>query len=69
MNIYKDHLREANEERFKRVASYTKDGEFVKLYDNICQTAEDGYDYRHVSKCCNGKRKTHKGMKFRFVLI
>lgn len=50
----------------KRVASYC-DGILIKVYENICDTANDNFDYHHVSKVANGLRKTHKGYTFKFV--
>lgn len=66
MTKYKNHLREANENKMKRVASYY-DGILIKVYENICATENDGFDYRHVSKCANRLRKTHKGLEWRFI--
>lgn len=66
MTKYKKNLREANENKMKRVASYS-DGILIKVYENICDTEKDGFDYHHVSKVANGLRKTHKGYTFKFV--
>ncbi|WP_394897656.1 hypothetical protein [Clostridium butyricum] len=66
MTKYKKQLQEANENKMKIVASYC-DGILIKVYKNICDTEKDGFDYRHVSKCANGIRKTHKGYTFKFV--
>ncbi|MDB1947684.1 hypothetical protein PMY38_06410 [Clostridium tertium] len=66
MTKYTKYLREANENKMKRVASYCDDI-LIKIYDNICATEEDGFDYRHVSKCANGIRKTHKSLEWRFI--
>lgn len=57
--MYKKHLREANENRMKRVVSYY-DGVLIKVYENICDTEKDAFDYSHVSKRANGLRKTYK---------
>ena len=66
MTKYKKHLREANENKMKKVASYC-DGILIKVYENICATEKDGFDYCHVSKCANRLRKTHKGHTFEFI--
>ena len=50
----------------KRVASYCN-GMLIKVYENICETEKDGFDYHHVSKCANGLRKTHKGLEWKFI--
>ena len=66
MTKYKKQLQEANENKMKRVASYC-DGILIKVYENICDTANDNFDYHHVSKVANGLRKTHKGYTIKFV--
>lgn len=50
----------------KPVYQFTVDGVFVRSYKNARETAEYGFNYRHVSQVCNGKEKTHKGFVFRF---
>lgn len=37
------------------------------LNGGIAEAVEMGYNKGHVSSCCNGKRKTHKGFYWRFV--
>lgn len=64
--MYKHNLRQANENKMKRVASYCN-GMLIKVYENICDTEKDGFDYHHVSKCANGLRKTHKGLEWKFI--
>lgn len=64
--MYKQNLKQANESKMKRVASYC-DGILIKVYENICDTEKDGFDYHHVSKCANKLRKTHKGLEWRFI--
>lgn len=54
--MYKKHLREANENRMKRVVSYY-DGVLINVYENICDTEKDAFDYCHLSKYANGLRK------------
>lgn len=37
------------------------------LNGGIGEAIEMGYNKGHVSSCCNGKRKTHKGFYWRFI--
>ena len=37
------------------------------LYGGIGEAAAMGYNRGHVSSCCNGKRKTHKGVYWRYL--
>lgn len=51
----------------KKVYQYTLDGKLVKIWDSIydCEI-EGGFTRSEVSKCCNGKSKTHKNFKWSF---
>lgn len=35
-------------------------------YASIREAAAQGYNRRHITSCCNGKRKQHKGLCWRF---
>ena len=48
----------------KEVHMYTKDGEYIKSYPSARHI--DGFEYKVISKCCNGKSKTYKGYRFSF---
>lgn len=43
------------------VQQFSKNGEMTREYKSIMDVEQFGYDNRHVSACCNGKRKTHRG--------
>lgn len=36
-------------------------------YESICATAADGFSKASVCACCKGKRKQHKGFKWRYA--
>ena len=43
----------------KKVSQYTKDGQFIKTYNNMQQANEEtGVHYSGISQCCLGKSKT-----------
>lgn len=44
-----------------KIYQYTKDLELVFVWDKISDCVKNGYFAQHIGKCCNGKRKTHKG--------
>lgn len=52
--------------RWKKVYKYSLDNKLIKVYDRIRDVEKDGYTSSLVSKCCNGKAKTHKGYKWSF---
>lgn len=53
-------------EVFQKKATYKYDAHkhLIKVYDSVAQTSEDGHSVHFVSKCCNGKQKTHQGFIF-----
>lgn len=50
----------------KNVYQYTFDGELVKIWESVTECSKNGYDKAHVSACCRGERKTHKGFKWSY---
>ena len=50
----------------KQVGAY-KDGELVFTFPSAKEGGRQGFDYSHISECCNGKRKTHKGFEWRYL--
>lgn len=41
-------------------------GEVQAMYGSIREAAAQGYNRRHITSCCNGKRLRHKGLCWRF---
>jgi hypothetical protein len=41
-----------------------KNGERVKKYDSAVEAAKDGFNPVTISRCLNGKRRTHNGFEF-----
>ena len=48
-------------DKSKQVYQYTKDGELIKVWESTRECGRNGFDQRHISDCCLGKQKTHKG--------
>lgn len=46
------------------VLQLTLDGVLVKEWPSLNETGRNGFDQGVVSKCCNGKLKSHKGFKW-----
>lgn len=51
----------------KKVYQYTLEGEFVKEWPSINEAGRNGFCYKHISSCCLGRRKTHKGYIWSYV--
>ena len=62
-----EHKRKIGEANSKQVAQYTLEGELVKIWDSIMEAERNGYHQGHISECCQGKRKTHKGFIWKYV--
>lgn len=51
----------------KVVLQFTLDNILIKEYHNTMQVArENGFNQGHISDCCNGKRKTAHGFKWKY---
>lgn len=52
----------------KRVAQYTKDGEFIKEFPSARSAAQAlNLDSSTISKVCRGQNKTHGGFIFKYI--
>lgn len=51
----------------KKIKQLNLDGTIVKIWDSMIQAEQDGFDNGHISKCCKGQRKTHKGFKWEYA--
>ena len=54
------------EDQSKKVYQYDLDGNLVGEFLSISEASRNGFNLRHISSCCNGKRKTHKGFLWSF---
>ena len=50
----------------KRVYQYTLDGLLVAIWPSTSECSRNGYDNGAITKCCNGKRKTHMGYRWSY---
>lgn len=41
--------------------------EIVNVFNSAMEADRQGFDNRNISRCCNGKRKTHKGYKWQYM--
>ena len=65
-NKGKQMPKEIVEKISKKVYQSTVDGELVKIWDSVNECGRNGYNFKSVSNCCLGKRKTHKGFKWSY---
>ena len=51
----------------KRVIQLSLSGELIREWESTHECGRNGFDQGAVTKCCNGKRKTHKGFRFMYA--
>ena len=56
----------SNHPRARKIAQYNLNEELIKIWNCISQ-AEKELGISHISNCCNGKRKTAGGFKWKYV--
>lgn len=54
-------------ESSKNVYQYTLDNELVRVWNSITDCSRNCFNLGHVSECCRGERKMHKGYKWTFT--
>lgn len=65
---YSHNIEKAYNAAKKSVNVWRKNGEYVNRYESTHEAARKLHcDQRHISKCCNGKIKSHKGLIFKFA--
>jgi len=50
-----------SDEKCKIVYQYSLDGKLINVWNSTHEVEKGGFNQGHVSDCCIGKRKTHKG--------
>lgn len=51
----------------KKIIAYNDDGEIVYEFESMQESQRHGFCEAHISACCNGKRKTHKDLHWRYA--
>ena len=51
----------------KKIGQYDKKDNLINTFDSISDAYRAGFKSSHISECCNGKRKTTLGYKWRFL--
>ena len=50
----------------KPVLQLSLSGDLIREWPSIHECGRNGFSYQHVSACCRGERKTHKGFRFMY---
>ena len=51
----------------KKVLQLSLSGELIREWESTMECERNGFDSSTVTKCCRGKRKTHKGFRFMYA--
>lgn len=65
-NNYGSHNERMAKTKSKKVLQLTKSGELIREWSSTNECGRNGFHQGAVVKCCNGKRKTHKGFRFMY---
>lgn len=55
-----------NGKKSKPVLQLTFDGKLVREWPSTQECGRNGFNHSHVSACCNGKLKSHKGFRWKY---
>lgn len=58
----------ANEKKFKCVAQFSLNGTFLRLWNSVKEAEQTGFNHSAISACCHGRRKSHGGFVWRYVV-
>ena len=51
----------------KRVLQLSLSGELIREWESTRECGRNGFDQGNVTRCCNGKQKTHKGFRWMYA--
>lgn len=51
----------------KQVVAIDKQGRVVHVFPSTREAGRNGYDFRNISACCRGVKKTHHGLVWKFL--
>ncbi len=65
-NNYGSHNERMSKTKSKKVLQLTKSLELIREWSSTNECGRNGFQQGAVVACCNGKRKTHKGYKWKY---
>lgn len=60
-NNYGTHKERVAKSHWKKVYQYNREYKLVKIWPSLVECEKNGFIIAHISSCCSGKRKSHKG--------
>ena len=55
-----------NGKKSKKVLQLSLDGDLIREWPSVAECSRNGYDFRNVSACCRGERKSAYGFIWRY---
>ena len=65
-NNYGTRTKRLAKAQSKPVLQFTLDRKFVREWESFSECGRNGFCPSHICKCCQGKRKSHKGYIWRY---
>lgn len=65
-NSYGTRNQRSSEIQSKAILQYDLEGNLIREWKSMVECGQYGFDQGHISKCCNGKRKTHRNSVWKF---
>lgn len=56
-----------NNKKLSKVVGAFKDGKLIFTFPSTQEAKRQGFCSSAIVRCCNGKRKTHKGFEWRYI--
>ena len=66
-NNSKERMKRCNPNQPKKVMAISLTENKVIVFQSMAQAKKLGFTQQNISKCCKGKRKSHKGYKWQYV--
>lgn len=68
-HLSEGHRKKISEAHPKKAVGAYKNGELIMIFESTMEADRNGFDSSHISACCRGKLRTHKGYEWRFRTI
>lgn len=68
-HLSEGHRKKISEAHPKKAVGAYKNGELIMIFESTMEADRNGFDSSHISACCIGKLRTHKGYEWRFRTI
>lgn len=57
----------SKEMKKRQVSQIDTDGNIIKVWESLAEAGRNGFQPQNIYHCCQGKRPSHKGFKWKYV--